>query len=248
MIFKKFFLVLVCLMFALANPVLASAATLSLSPASGTFNKGCSFSLNIILDSGPDQVEGTDVNFLLYDNSRFTATSVEQGTIFSDYPINSIDSSAGKIYISGVDANNHPFNGTGTFAKVNFTVKATAPAGATQMSFAFNPNDKTNTTDSNVEVIQDNTVVDVLSSVTNGSYTVGSGSCLAQASSSPSSSTGTGTGTGTGSKTKGGVGGIGDATGAAQTLPLAGSLDMTMTLAITGGILTLLGILGLVLL
>lgn len=247
MVFKKLFLSLFVLIFILVAPVSTFAATLALSPASGTFNKGCSFSLNIILDSGPDQVEGTDVNFLLYDNSRFTATSVEQGTIFSDYPINSIDSSAGKIYISGVDANNHPFNGTGTFAKVNFTVKDSAPSGATQMSFSFNPNDKTNTTDSNVEVIQDNTVVDVLSSITNGSYTIGSGSCLAQASSSPSTSTGTGTGTGTGGKAKGGIGGT-DATGAAKILPPAGSLDMTMTLAITGGILTLLGILGLVLL
>lgn len=230
---------LLIVVFLLVSPAQAFAATLSVSPASGTFNKGCTFSLDIVLDSGSDQIEGVDVNYLLYDSSRFTATSVENGSIFSDYPINNIDTAAGKVYVSGVDANNKPFNGQGTFAKVNFTVKDSAPSGATQMSFSFNPNDKTNTTDSNVEVIQDNQVVDVLSSVNNGSYTVGTGSCNAQVSPSPSGSKSTGS-------SKGGIGGVVASGSGTSTLPPAGTPQLTMTLAIAGGILTLLGILGLV--
>ena len=233
MIIKKFLLFFITLTFTLVNPVGVLAATLSLSPTTGTYNKGCTFSLNIILDSGSDQVEGADVNYLLYDSSKFTATSIEAGTIFSDYPISNIDTQTGKIYISGVDGNNKPFNGQGTFATVNFTVKDSAPLGLSQMSLYFTQ--RGDTTDSNVEVVQNNTVLDVLSSVTNGSYTVGSGSCGAQASIAATSP---------------GKGGITTSTGSVTTttLPLAGSEQLTATLAIIGGILTILGILGLVLL
>ena len=217
------------------------AATLSLSPASGTFNKGCTFSLDVVLNAGTDRVEGTDVNYLTYDTSRFIATSVNTGSIFSDYPINNVDSTAGKIYISGVDTQNKPFQDQGTFATVNFTVKDTAPTGASQMNFLFtNPGD---TTDSNVEIISNNNVVDVLSSVTNGNFTVGSGACNVQASPSPSASLKTGVG-------KGGPGATGSATigGGVETLPPAGSGGMTAILGISGLVLVILGILGLVLL
>lgn len=240
MIIKKLLFVFITLAFSLASPMSVLAATLSLSPAAGSFNKGCTFSLNIVLDSGSDQVEGTDVHYLAYDNSRFTVTSIQNGTIFSDYPISNIDQN-GKVDVSGVDANNKPFNGQGTFATVNFTVKDTALAGSTQMTFSFVPN---STTDSNVEVIQNNSVIDVLSGVTNGNYIVGSGSC-SQVSPSPSSST---TVTSGSTSTLGRGGPVATGSGATKVLPPAGSEQLTATLAIIGGILTMLGILGLVLL
>src|SRR5207248_2085251 len=64
------------------------------------------------------------------------------------------------------------------FATVNFTVLPTAPAGLTQVKFDFDPNNKLKTTDSNV--IDKSTAADVLNNVTDGSFTVGSGSCAAQ--------------------------------------------------------------------
>lgn len=228
----------------------ALAATLSLSPATGTFNKGCTLSLNVILDSGSDQIEGTDVNYLIYDTTRFTATSIQTGTIFSDYPINNIDGTAGKIYISGVNTSNKPFKGKDTFATVNFTVKDAAPTGVSQMTFLFTATDQGNTTDSNVMVISNNEVLDVLSSVINGSYTVGSGSCTAQSSSAPSPSPGSALTQG--NLAQGGATSSGSLTGGTSgtkgSLPPAGSEGLTAVLGITGIILTVLGILGLVLL
>lgn len=220
-------------------PAYAMAATLSLSPVSGTFNKNCSFALDINLDTVGAQTDGTDA-ILLYDSSRFTATSISAGTIYSDYPGNNIDDAQGKVTVSGLASISQAFSGTGTLAKVNFMVKDTAPVGVSQIKFDFDANNKTKTTDSNV--VERGTVADVLSSVTNGNYTIGSGtSCTAVAAGSPVVP-------GTG----GGKGGVGGATPSAEvpikTLPPAGTEQFTFTMVIVGSVLTVLGILGLALL
>ncbi|MBI4035999.1 hypothetical protein HY383_03540 [Candidatus Daviesbacteria bacterium] len=232
----------------LPSSVFAQTATLSLNPASGTFNQSCSFSLNIDLDSGGTETDGADA-ILLYDTSRFTATSITKGTIYPDYPGNNIDASSGKITVSGLASVSTPFSGKGTLITVQFTVVPTAPAGVTQIKFDFDPNDKAKTTDSNV--VQRGTVVDVLNSVVDGSYTIGSGSC-AQVSPAPGGST---------NPLPAGRGSVG--TDSAQpksivrptetkqpvaTLPPAGLEGLTFNLAIVGGVLTVLGILGLALL
>lgn len=221
--------VLYLLFFQLTTAVFAQQATLSLSPTSGTFNKGCAFSLDILLDTGGAQTDGTDA-ILTYDVSRLTATSITPGTIYPDYPGNSIREDLGKVTISGLASVTSAFSGKGTLAKVNFAVKETAPTGLTQVKFDFDANNKTNTTDSNVVQRGTSTVADILGSVTNGSYTVGSGVC-------------------------GGTGATQISTPSGQvveiplkTLPPAGSETLTYTIAIMGGILTLLGVLGLVLL
>lgn len=214
----------------LAVPVYAQQATLSLSPTTGTFNKSCTFSLDILLDTGGAQTDGTDA-ILTYDVSRLTATSITPGTIYPDYPGNSIREDLGKVTISGLASVTSAFTGKGTLAKVNFAVKETAPTGVTQVKFDFDANNKTNTTDSNVVQRGTSTVADILSSVVNGSYTVGTGVC-------------------------GGTGATQISTPSGQvlddlplkTLPPAGSESLTYTIAIVGGILTFLGILGLVLL
>lgn len=237
------------------SAVFAQAATLSLDPSSGTFNKGCSFSVNVVLDSGGAQTDGTDA-ILLYDSSRFTATSITQGTIYPDFPGNNIDTSSGKITISGLASVSTPFSGKGTMATVNFTVPESVTSGATQMTFDFDPNNKAKTTDSNV--VQRGTVIDVLNSVVNGNYTIGTGSCSAQA--SPGTPT-----TVIQIPPLPGTGGTVGATPSSQLKPLPqggktldqlvdqtgkgpGTPQLTFTLAIVGGILTVLGILGLALL
>ncbi len=225
-------------------------ATLSLDPANGTFNKGCNFSLNINLDTGGAQTDGTDA-ILIYDISRFSALSITNGTIYPDYPGNNIDLQAGKITISGLASVNTPFAGNGVFAKVNFKVNDAAPTGAAQITFDFDPNNKAKTTDSNV--VERDTVVDLLNSVVNGSYIIGTGPCNAIQSPSPSPSrlplpT---------VQPRGGPGSTSSSTPSAtitpspteQTiLPSAGSEQFTFTVAIFGGALTILGILGLALL
>lgn len=219
----------------LASPAQALAATLSLSPQSGTFNSGCSFSLGVVLNAAGAQTDGTDA-ILIYDTARFSATSVSKGTIYEDYPGTNIDDSGGKITISGLASVSTPFSGNGTLATINFTVKSAAPAGATQIRFDFDPNDKTKTTDSNV--VERGTIADVLSSVVDGNYTIGTGSCIA-----PSPSPGV-VGSGRGAP--------GTSTPSASlqpvpspTLPPGGTAELTYTLTIVGVVLTILGILGL---
>lgn len=244
---KKFVISLLVFVFWLSVPsmVFAESATLSLDPAKGTFNQGCSFSANVYVDTGGVQTDGTDA-IIFFDTSKLNATSVTNGTIYPDYPGNNIDP-AGKVTISGLASVSSPFSGKGILATVNFTVLSTAAAGATQITFDFDPADKGKTTDSNV--VQRGTVSDVLSSVVNGSYTIGTGPCGGGASPTPAPVV---------------ViyrGGPYDATPPARVTPLqnldqlvdrtgkgAGTPELTSTLAIFGAILTVLGILGLALL
>lgn len=228
---------IIIIIFILPSTVYAQQATLALSPSTGTFNKGCTFSLKIDLNTGGAQTDGTDA-IVLYDPSRFTANSITSGTIYPDYPGNNIDAQAGKITVSGLASVATPFSGQGTLATVNFTVTATAPAGSSQIRFDFDPNDKAKTTDSNV--VERGTVVDILNSVTDGTYTIGSGACGTTGTPAPGVYYTPGTGsTGTPSATFQPY---------PTPLPNTGTAEVTFILAVAGSILTILGILGLALL
>ncbi len=213
----------------------AQTATLSLSPSSGTFNKSCTFSLDIVLNTGGVQTDGTDA-IVLYDTSRFSASSMSVGSIYADYPGNSIDESNGKVSISGLASVTTGFLGSGTLASIKFKVKDDAPTGASQIKFDFDSNDKSKTSDSNV-VQRGDIVADVLNSVVNGNYTIGTGTCAAGA---------PGAGVGVGVATPSGT--TAPYVGPPKALPPAGTEQFTFALAIVGSILTILGILGLALL
>lgn len=222
-------------------PSAAFAATLSLSPATGTFNKGCSVTLTINLNTQSAETDGTDA-ILVYDQTRFTATSILNGTIYSDYPGSNIDSQTGRITVSGLASVNSPFTGSGILATVNLTVLDGAPAGATAITFDFDPNNKAKTTDSNV--VERGTVQDKLSGVTNGSFVIGAGSCASPTPGPavvylPQGQTGIATPSGS-YRT---IDNLVDRTGKGPGTP-----ELTFTLAIFGSVLTVLGILGLALL
>lgn len=224
-------------------PALAQAATLSLSPATGQANKGCTFSVNIELDTTGTATDGTDV-ILFYEPTKLsaTATSVENGKIYSDYPGNSVDSAGGKISISGISSVSSPFNGKGTFAKINFNVIDSGSGNSTTLKFDFDPNDKTKTTDSNI--VERGTIADVLSQVTDGDYTIGAGNCSSQA---QSASDGTGSSLlpqGQGGQLSGSESGTIKPT----VLPQGGLFDTTIGITAIGGMLIIFGILGLALL
>lgn len=229
-------IMLVVLLF--ASPALAS--TLSLSPATGTFNQKCNFSLDVLLDTQGAATDGTDA-YLNFDSSKFTAGTIDtQGKAYPEYPGTSVDNSQGRVSISGIAQVGKPFTGSGKLATIPFTVKDTASTGATQITFDFDVNNKNSTSDSNVVGTG---AVETLSSVTNGSYTVGTGACVGGASPSPI----------VGLLGRGAPGGI--ATPSAQptfipvkTLPPGGTPEVTATIAIVGVVLTIFGLLGLVLL
>ncbi len=224
-------------LFFLATPSLALASSLSLSPSSGTFNQSCDFNLDISVDPVGAQVAGTDV-ILLYDNSRVTATNIATTTMFPEYPGSNIDDQNGKVIISGIASSTQPVSAAGKMATVTFQVKSNAPAGATQIKFDFDSNNMTKTTDSNV--IDQSSGTDTLSSVVNGNYTIGTGTCGTKV-----VTPGTG-------GVSGGVGGTISTPSATfipqKSLPQGGTKEYTFTVAIVGGVLTILGILGLALL
>lgn len=236
----KFQALLITVITFILTPTSAFAATLSLSPSTGTFNKGCSFTLTINVDTAGAQTDGTDA-VIRFDPTRVSASNINTGTIYNDFPGTNIDST-GKITISGLAAVSAPFQGSGTLATIDFTVPSVAPTGATALTFDFDSSNPTKTTDSNV--IERNTVKDVLTSVTNGSYTIGSDSCATQ----------TGTpgnqGVSGGGVINQGGGSVStpSSTIPVKTLPPAGSEQLTFTMAIVGGILTILGLLGFALL
>lgn len=156
------------------SSVLAAGATLSLSPSSKIISQGCPFSIDILLDTGGASTDGTDV-ILFYDPTRFSASKIRSGTIYSDYPGNAIDAQGGKITVSGLSSVSSAYAGQGILASIDFTVAPTAPLSATQIKFDFDPSDKAKTTDSNI--VERGTVADILSQVTDGNYTIGTGSC-----------------------------------------------------------------------
>lgn len=214
------------LMIFLPAQVFAAGATLSLSPATGSFNKSCTFSLQIQLDTGGIQTDGTDA-ILTYDTTRFLANKINNGTIYSDYPGNNIDTVNGKITVSGLSSAGSAYLGTGVLATIDFTVLNSAPAGASKIQFDFDPNNKAKTTDSNV--VEKGTTSEILNQVVDGNYVVGTGSC-------------------------GGVGGSitpsvpTNPSGFVPTkVPLNKTADVTttMVLVIIGSSLTMLGIFGL---
>jgi hypothetical protein len=237
----RFIAGLVTILGLLASPVIASASTLSLSPNTGTFNPGCAFSVAVKLDTVNVQTDGTDA-IVLYDTSKLKVDSVTTGTLYPDYPISADDPTAGRISISGLASVSQPFTGAGTFATINFRVSPTAGAGATNVTFDFDPNNPGKTTDSNV--VQRGTVADTLNGVTNGNYTIGTGTC-GSAPITIDTSTSSGSGTIIGGK----GGPISSTSGTPiKTLPNGGASGKTMVLTAIGGILTILGIVGLALL
>ncbi len=220
----------------------ALASTLSLSPATGTFNRNCPFVIDILLDTKGVATDGTDA-YLNFDSSRFNAVSIDtQGKVYPDYPGSEIRNDLGIIKVSGLATPTSPYSGSGKLATINFSVKDTASTGVTQMTFDFDPNDKGKTSDSNV--VQKGTATETLDSVLNGSYTIGAGSCGATP--APTQVTPVGA-------INPPAGAVGAATPSAtfiplKTLPPAGFEKVTYMFAIIGLVLTILGILGLTLL
>lgn len=256
---KKFLPLLflfVGLFLALPTKVTAQTATLSLEPVNASYNRGCGYSFSVMLDTGGTPTDGTDA-VLFYDISKLTVTTITNGTIYPEYAGNSIDAQKGTVNISGYVSSNTNFAGKGILATINFTVPNTAATGATQVTFDFDPNNKAKTTDSNVVILQQGSVVDVLNSVVNASYVIGTGACSAQPSPTPTPGPGAAA-----SPTTPPVviipGGGPYATPSATIppkvyippgqLPPGGTQELTFALAILGSVLTVLGILGLALL
>ncbi len=110
--FKQISGILTAFFYLVVFPVLSHAATLSFDPPSGTINKGCPVSIKVNLDTQGVQTDGTDVIVIYAPAQLYTSTSqITNGTIYPSYPGNSVDSSGGKVSISGISDVSTPYSG-----------------------------------------------------------------------------------------------------------------------------------------
>ncbi|MCL4390192.1 MAG: cohesin domain-containing protein [Patescibacteria group bacterium] len=155
------------------KPGKAYAATLSLSPASGTQAVGTTFSVDIILDPGSDSIGGASA-IVTYDTAKLQVqgSSITPGTIFGSTTAaltNTVDTSTGTIRYDSGSLGTAYTGGRGTLATITF--KAIS-AGTAQVNFTFN----TGTTTGTSIVAAASGPNNLLTSVQNGIYTITSGS------------------------------------------------------------------------
>ncbi|MBM3208788.1 hypothetical protein FJZ40_00640 [Candidatus Shapirobacteria bacterium] len=166
--FKRIFsiiLILYTLYSTLYTPAWAAGASFSLSPASGTYKVGTVITATLTLDTAGNQSSGADA-ILLYEPEKLAAQSIVAGSIYDSYPEKTINSTGGKITISGITTDpSLGFLGKGTFATVKLKVLT---SGTTTIRYDFNPG---GSQDSNVAK-KGSQGEDILSSVSNATYTL----------------------------------------------------------------------------
>ncbi len=190
-----------------ALPSLVSAATLSISPATSSVVVGSDFSVDILLDTEGVPVDGVDIIYLNYNpsqiqiqdaNTSLAGIQITPGTLMSSTLVNTTNESSGRVTFSQVSTGGTRYNGSGTLASISFKALTT---GTASLVFNFTPG---LTTDSNVASNQ----IDILDTVTNGSYVINSPPPPPPSSPPPSTPpASSGGGGGGGSSSSGGGGG-----------------------------------------
>lgn len=152
-------------------PASAFAATLSVSPSSGSYQTGNIITAQIMLTTQGAPIEGVDIRYLNYDpallevqdeNTSIAGVQIAPGTLMPNTVANSVNTALGRIEFSQVISGNATFNGSGVLATTRFRVLAPGSASST---FNFTSG---NTADTNVA----SGGIDVLTSVTNATYTL----------------------------------------------------------------------------
>jgi hypothetical protein len=172
-IIKNFVLVLCFVFYVLSFASLAHAASFKVSPSSGsTFNQNCQGSLDILLDTENSPSNAADI-ILNYDNNKIDIIEVKPGNVYPNYFGNVVDATNGLIRLTGANFTG-TLNGKGVFATIIFKPKVST--GTSYLNIRFTGADQYNTLDSNIaNAITSN---DLLTSVQNGFFGFGSGSCV----------------------------------------------------------------------
>lgn len=142
----------------------AHAATLQLSSSSQNLTIGDTVTVNVLLDTQGQAIDGVDLHYINY-NPYFLQlqnAQVTPGTLMPNTLINSVDSTNGKIDFSQITSPGSTYKGSGTLATMTFKALV---AGNTSLTLDFTPGA---TTDSNVA----SQGTDILSSVTNANFTI----------------------------------------------------------------------------
>ena len=119
------------LVLALSTPKLSSAATLSLSPASGTYGKGSTIKVNVYVNTGSEKVNAVQANFS-YPQDKLKFSSVS--TSGSALTIVAEKGGGGGYVKIGGGAPTPGFSGNKFLAAVNFVVLT--DSGSATLTFA----------------------------------------------------------------------------------------------------------------
>ena len=165
------YIIILSFVFVLA-PIMSFAATLTLSPSSSTINIGSNFTVNVLLDTQGSAINGVDayINYpsslsVVDDDGGTSGAQITAGTLMAVLQDNIVDTVNRKINFSQVATAGTTYSGSGTLATIHFTALS---VGTASVTFNFTSGA---TNDSNV-ISGTNKGVDLLTSVTNGSYTL----------------------------------------------------------------------------
>jgi hypothetical protein len=149
----------------------ASAATFEFSPTSASYPAGCQRTLEIYVDVTGETSNAADLIFN-YNADQVTVQNVLAGeayqTFYSEAP--QVNGTVGSVRMTAFSVS-APVTSRLIFARINFTSAPDATTATFTIQAVLG-----NTLDSNIA--DTNTSQDILTSVTNGSYTFQSGACL----------------------------------------------------------------------
>ncbi|MCC7304371.1 hypothetical protein IT418_03100 [bacterium] len=162
----------------------SAAGTFDIFPSSGNYLRSCNQSVDINIDVTSGQSNAADI-IVTYDTTKIDiidalpgvpGTQILPGNAFETYAGNSVNTLTGEIKLVGYSSSND-LTADATFASILFKSKPLAINGGFTITFTgANPY---NTLDSNIA--DSTTSFDMLSGVTNSSYTFSSGTCATDA-------------------------------------------------------------------
>ncbi len=122
----------------------ASAATMTVSPASRSVSLGDKFTVDVLLDTQGTAIDGLDIRYLNFNPALLQMDSSVPGDLMPITNINNIDNTAGTLIFSQVVSGGTHYTGAGKLLTATFTAIA---EGTAQITFNFTAG---STTDSNV--------------------------------------------------------------------------------------------------
>lgn len=190
----------------------ASAATLNFNPNSVSTQQDGTFSVDVLVDSGTEQITGTDI-YVLYDPQYLELQTVTAGSFF---PKTDNIPSSGKLYVWGVIENQGEYkSGQGVVSTLTFK---TIKSGNTTVQF-----------DCNLSNTETSKILKNDINATNVINCGGNGSLLVNAPGTGTTTTTTGTSTTSTTSTP-------------STLPQSGVYENVMKYSVPGMILMFIGV------
>ena len=176
----KYILGLLTVVLVVLAPSSTLAASFDFNPSSNEFTAGCRNSLNIMADATGRDSNAADIELyynpaqidLLDSVSNIPGVQIKPGDAYETYFGNDVNSATGRIRLAGASFASN-LNARKVFATIEFTSKP----GVTTTSFTIKFDGLGATLDSNIA--DASTSDDLLSSVTNGTYTFKTGNCTA---------------------------------------------------------------------